>query len=442
MFPRQRLVGIFSFVVAVGMIVAACGPAATPAPTLPPSEATPTSVPAEPTAPPAKEVTLTFPSWQQDEPGTSQWWKARIADFEESHPGVTIEFNKVPLGDLVDTLTTQFAAGTPPQIVHLPALNFAQFAAQGWLQPLDSYLEGTDILETYTSLQDSCKYEGKTQCILLFLDHPAMVYNEKLLEEAGVEVPTTPEEFLAAARAITKPPDQYGSAVVTSAGWNMMWWVNLFVVGAGGVWTKDGKPVVNTPEVIQGLEWWKELVTSGSSPSGIESGEIRHLFLEGKIGMFFDGPWWQGFMPEAAPDVKPYIKTAQMPFKYIEIEASDVIAMPAAIPDDEKQLVWEFIESLTTPEAQVEYAMVQGAGPPREDITLPAELLEEFPIAGPWLELPEDKVGVDWYPKGLEAFTSEFIDLISEAGQKMLTQDMSAEQAAAELQAALEALQQ
>src|SRR5688500_15444314 len=102
------------------------------------------------------EMRLSFPSWQQDEPGSSDRWNARIAAFQESHPGVTIEFTKVPVGEVADRLTTQFAGGQPPQIIHLPYLNLIPFADQGFLEPLDTYFEQTDIGQVWTPLQEGC----------------------------------------------------------------------------------------------------------------------------------------------------------------------------------------------------------------------------------------------------------------------------------------------
>src|SRR5258708_6380427 len=115
-----RLVGMS----AAGVTLAACGAPATTAPAVPTAAgAAPTTGAAAPTAPVAlstKPMTLQFPSWQQDEPGSSDWFKARIADFTKAHSNVTIEFTKVAVGDIATKDLAAFAGGTPPQIVHLP----------------------------------------------------------------------------------------------------------------------------------------------------------------------------------------------------------------------------------------------------------------------------------------------------------------------------------
>src|SRR5690606_11746502 len=87
-----------------------------------------------------QNITLDMPSWQATEPGTSDWWKALIAEFEAQHPGVTIEFTHEPFAGYNDKMVTRFAAGNTPDILHLPAANFMIYAQEGWLAPLDDRL--------------------------------------------------------------------------------------------------------------------------------------------------------------------------------------------------------------------------------------------------------------------------------------------------------------
>ena len=86
-------------------------------------------------APAMADTVLKFISWQTDDAGTGDWWHAAIAEFEKQHPGVRIEFTKAERGAYADTMTTLFAAGQPPQIVHLASFEFQIFADNGWLEP-------------------------------------------------------------------------------------------------------------------------------------------------------------------------------------------------------------------------------------------------------------------------------------------------------------------
>lgn len=387
------------------------------------------------------EMRLSFPSWQQDEPGSSDWWNARIAAFQESHPGVTIEFTKVPVGEMADRLTTQFAGGQPPQIVHLPYLNLIPFADQGFLEPLDSYVEQTDIAQVWSPLQQGCEWNGSTYALLLLAYGYSMIYNEQLLADAGVDLPTDPESFVAAAKALTVPPAQFGFGTATLPGFNLFTHVSVFIIGNGGHVATEAGPTINTPEAAAGVSQWVDLVRSGATPTGMETGPMRQLLAQGNMAMWFDGPWGQGFVREAPEDVKPNIKATQLPFANIFGGSSNVIAMPASIPAEEKQVVWEFIQSLSTPEAQHEYVTMYCTPSARQDVEVPAdELHEDCPLIDAWVEALNSPDLVDYFPRSMATKTSDLVQLVSESMQRLITSDAEVQPELDQLQSQLEAL--
>jgi multiple sugar transport system substrate-binding protein len=387
-----------------------------------------------------REIVLRFPSWQQDEPGVSGWWKEQIAAFERARPGVRIEFTKVPLAEHTDKLIAQFAANQPPQIVHVPAQTFFPFADRGWLESLDRYLEETDVKKTYHALQaKECVWKGSTYCVLMLNYGYAWVYNEKLLRAAGKSVPRNVEEYVDALKAMTDAKNgQYGIGIVTLPGFNMVAHIAVFVYGAGGRWTDDrGNPSVTTPEIVQGFKWWKDVVLA-TTPIGQESGRLRQLVMEGKVASYNDGPWMQGFALRAHPDVKPHLRAAPLPFRATMGGPSNVVAIPKAISDDEKRLVWEFIKSGTNKDSQVRYAVAVGAPAPRQDAAVPNDQRKDLPFFDVYVDAA--KRAVSWVPFGLETRANEFIRVVSEHAQRMIVRNEPVERVLQDLQRELEAL--
>ena len=385
----------------------------------------------------APTIVLQFPSWQQDEPGTSGWWKDQIAAFERAHPGVHIEFTKVPLVEHTDKLIAQFAANTPPQIVHVPAQTYFVFADRAWLEPLDRYPGMDDIKKAYNPLQGkSCAWKGATSCVLMLNYGYALVYNSKLLAATGRPVPKNADEYLADLAAMTnRAQGQFGAGIVTLPGFNMVAHIAVFVYGAGGRWTDDsGNPSVNTPQAIQGFRWWKQAVLT-ATPIGQESGTLRQLLIQGKIASYNDGPWMQGFALQADPSVRPYLKAAPLPFRVEVGGASNVIAMPKGIPQAEKDLVWEFIRSGTTQDAQLRYALAVGAPPPRLDVTVPANARDKLPFYDVYVDA--SKRAVSNIPYGLETKANQFIAIVSAQAQRMVVQNEAVEKVAQDMQNAL-----
>ncbi|HLN11667.1 MAG TPA: extracellular solute-binding protein, partial [bacterium] len=293
----------------------------------------------------------------------------------------------------------------------------------GWLEPLDRYPGMDDIKKAYNPLQQkSCVWKGATSCVLMLNYGYAMVYNSKLLAAAGLPVPKNATQYLAALAAMTnRSQGQFGVGIVTLPGFNMVAHIAVFVYGAGGRWTDDnGNPAVNTPQAIQGFTWWKQAVLT-ATPIGQESGTLRQLLVQGKIGSYNDGPWMQGFALGADPSVRPYLRAAPLPFQVEVGGASNVIAMPKNIPQAQKDLVWEFIRSGTTQEAQLRYALAVGAPPPRLDVVIPANQRNALPFYDVYVDAA--KRAVSNIPYGLETKADQFIQIVSEQAQRMVVQN-------------------
>src|SRR5262245_19915395 len=206
----------------------------------------------------AQAVTLDFPSWQAEEPGVSQWWRDVIAAFQAEHTGVRINLFSIPFVNYIQQLTVRFAGNRPPDIVHLPARNFASFASQGWLASLDDRLAGTDILRSWTPLQSDMSWDGKVQGLLLMGYGSLLFYNEAMLTEAGLAVPTTPDQWLAAIERTTKRDQGIFGLVATSIEHpNLVAECGTWVCGAGLDWTRDGRWDLRNPAVVAEAEKYR-----------------------------------------------------------------------------------------------------------------------------------------------------------------------------------------
>ncbi len=379
----------------------------------------------------ASAETLKFVSWQVDDGGMGDWWKAAIEKFEAEHPGVEIEFTKVERASYADTMTTLFAGGQPPHIVHLASFEYQNFAENGWMENLDPWLAKEGIDMSGWAGQGTCTWNGETACIMLLYFGFMMAYNPDILAEAGVEVPTNYEEFLAAARATTKDlngdgiTDQFGTGHETKGGAGQYLTEMLnYVLDAGAYWTdKDGKITIDTPEMIEGLTRWKTVYDEGLTPRDMSAGEVRKLFADGKIALRLDGPWLYGTMQKgAAADT---LKVATPAMSPPVGGSSNVLGMAADISDEQKQLVWDFIKIAMSPEFQRTYATVAGNTPPSPtaDVSGVEADVPHFQIIVD-TQKAAAAAGVDRIPTGLEIQYGEFGKMVQEEVQRMLIEDL------------------
>ncbi len=372
-----------------------------------------------------KEIVLDFPSWQATEPGFQEFWEAAITEFESRHENVTINMYQVPFDNYVDTLTTLFAAGTAPQITHLPSRFFAQFADMGWFEPLNSRLDQTDIISKWTSLQDSLEMDGEYYGVLLLGNGYSMFYNEALLNEAGIEVPTDEASFLAAVEALTTDsngdgdPDIFGFGTCQVTDTNFYNEASVFVVGMGGRWSDNGDLApMTSAETVRALEVYQSLFKNNYTPTGLKVEQKRQYFVEGKLAMIFDGPWVGNLIPSASDEIRDSLKVTSIPFENTPGSVSNSLHIPADISEEEKDLVWEFIQMVAEDEFQNLYMKHVGSPSPNSAI-ISDDILAERPFMGQFVIDANNAKEI--IPSGYENVYSEFTQNVIDAVMQMVT---------------------
>jgi multiple sugar transport system substrate-binding protein len=396
----------------------------------------------------AQSKTLKFVSWQKDERGVGDWWAAVIKEFEAKHPGVKVEWTKVERGAYADTMTTLFAGGKPPEIVHLASFEFQKFADNGWLENLDPWIKQANLDLKGWAGQGACSWNKQTVCVMMLYFGNIFAYNEELLAKEGIQPPKTYAEFIAAARKLTKDlngdniPDQFGTGHETKGGGGQyMSELMNFTLDAGGRWTDaDGKVTINTPQMVEGLRRWKEIIKGGLTPRDLSAGEVRQMFADGRIAMKLDGPWLYPIILRGK--AKDKIKLGAPPLNPPLGGSSNILAMPAEIPADSKKLVWEFIRIATSDKFQSDYATLAASTPPspRADVSGAKGATPHFDLLVQTAKAASD-AGVDRIPRGLEIQFNEFAKMIMEESQRMIIQDLDPAVVAATMQQKAEAIQ-
>lgn len=396
----------------------------------------------------ASAETLRFVSWQTDDGGMGDWWKEAIATFEAEHPGVNIEFTKVERASYADTMTTLFAGGQPPHIVHLASFEYQSFAENGWMENLDPWFAKDGIDMTGWAGQKTCRWNDETACVMMLYFGFMLAYNQEILAAGGLEVPTNYEEFLAAARATTKDlnedgiTDQFGTGHETAGGAGQYLTELLnYVLDAGAYWTDaDGNITIDTPEMVEGLTRWKTIINEGLTPIDMSAGDVRKLFADGKMAMRLDGPWLYGTMQEGAAADK--LAVALPPLSPPVGGSSNVLGMASEISDEEKQLVWDFMKIVMSPDFQRKYATVAGNTPPSPtaDVTGVEERVPHFALLVA-SQKAAAAAGIDRIPTGLEIQYGEFSKMVQEEVQRMLIEDLDPAEVVKTIQAKAEAIQ-
>lgn len=379
------------------------------------------------------QTTLSFPTWQAEDPSFSPWWNGLIAEFEQKNPGVKVRMNSIPFNQYVNQITVRFAGGNPPDIVHLPTRNFAVFADKGWLEPLDPLMAETDIGKAWNPMQASLTWNGKPQGVLLMGFGYVLFYNKALLEAAGKPVPTTPDELIATAKAITdRDKGVFGFAGVTVEHPNIVPELSSWMLGQGLDPLKDGRYGFTDPAVVRAAGQYREALRL--APPGANSNTARQLFQDGKVAMMIDGPWqYASYSSAGMKD----LGLAPVPFPRMVGGSSNSLHVAASTDPQKKKLVTEFIKLAASPKWQEQYTATTSAPAARRD-TLSAETLAQKPHLKVVNESAATAVDVFPTPLPVRAAYNEYATLVSKAGMRLLTTETPTDKVMADLQAELE----
>ncbi len=427
---QQRLVR-FASLSLVAAVLAACAGAA-PAPAPAPAPTTKVEAPK-----PAAPVKLRLASWQWEDAAYKDFWNGTTEDFAKKNPNVSFEKFSFPIDNLWDKLNTELAAGTPPDLIEVTGFNVFQYMDQGVLAPLNECFAGTDIPDKIQDQKTYAAKDGKMYALNLSARTLQLYVNQKLFDEAGVKVPTNFNELRDAAKKLTvKSKDQYGLVLVTVAHSRLYEGALVFIAGYGGHYSKNGKPALNSPEVIKGVTFFKELFDAGTIPQGVKDAASQYAwFNQGKAAMSIDGAWYWAVLEQDGKAVLPNTKIYPIP---TDTQAAtggvnNLIGIAAKSPN--YKAACEYIKSLATPQwAQLWVEKSRTIFPMQGSVS------DSFLKANPWFDVyaKELKKAVPVAPPGLEIYYNDVQKVINAKLVEVLYNNKPVEQAMNEAQAEIE----
>jgi sn-glycerol 3-phosphate transport system substrate-binding protein len=321
-----------------------------------------------------------------------------VARFNASQSRVVVD--AVHQGDYYECLAklrTALAAGAAPTLSHVVCEVVPYLARAGVLEPLGAY-EGATSLPFVPALDQGGTFAGGSDQPLVAIPFnrstPIAFANARMLDEARVVPPSTWDELVAAARALTRRAAngevRWGFEVPIS------WWYWVAMVGqAGGRLVEPGGRVSLGAEAGEkAIRFWQRLVHEEHvmrPPPGRDYQawqSSNESFLQGRIAMMWSSTAFVRYLEDnarfpviAAPlprDVRASVPTGGTMF----------VVMRAA-PDEEKQAAWEFVRWMCDAEQTIAWSTRTGYMP----VTRPA--VERLIERGWYAKHPNDRVAYD-----------------------------------------------
>lgn len=250
-------------------------------------------------------------------PVTLQFWKfvsenddpaiqAAVKRWNSENPNIRVRFQTFPFADYLGTkLTTAFAAGKGPDVFWISPGQFLNYVNNEVSTPVDDIVSG--VRDDYSQAAiDAVSVEGKMQALPFEQEPVALYYRPDLLEQAGVEPPTTWDELLAACETLTTGK-QRGIVIEAAQNpyQNFTWYPFLWSAGGEVVNEDSSESALRTPEAASAFDIWGQLVRRGYAPNKNETitADIGPLG-RGETAMQVCGFWAIAGLKSGFPDVE------------------------------------------------------------------------------------------------------------------------------------------
>ena len=203
--------------------------------------------------------------------------RAIVDAFERAHPDIRLESAQgLQIGGQAaeSNLLLAFAGGTAPDVVYVNFRSSASYIQQGFLLPLDDYLQRDPqvlarIQPTLLPILKDAGH-GHIYSVPFLAAVQALYYRKDMFQAAGLDPDRPPQnwdEFYADAQALTdQPKGVWGFEFGTDSDASAYWWINFLWQAGGEVIKRDPEgrwaAAFNTPQGVTALEFYRKLLTA------------------------------------------------------------------------------------------------------------------------------------------------------------------------------------
>lgn len=220
-----------------------------------------------------------------------------ITEFNNKQSAIKVSAKYVPFADFKKQLSIGAAASELPDLVILDNPDHASYASMGIFADITGKF---DVSTYYPGPVNSCTLNGRLYGVPFGSNDLVLFYNEDMLKEAGVSVPTTWNELLDAAAKCTKGNVSgfaHSSLQNEEGTFNFLTWLwstgaTSYEIGtANGIkaLTQVQKMVQNGGMTVEAINWTQ--------------GDTMNQFISGNLAMMINGTWQIPTMRQEVPDM-------------------------------------------------------------------------------------------------------------------------------------------
>lgn len=222
-----------------------------------------------------------------------------VEGFKAKYPYIKLDIDESPWGDFVKKISTQIAAGNPPDIWIQENAVILGYAKSGVAEDISKYvdkdLNKDDYISGLLTAKDS---SGKVWGIPHGLNPIALAYNKKMFDDAKIQYPNdnwTYQDVIDAAQKLTKDTNGDGKVDIYGfiSGYNITqgWYPWIKSTGGQLLDSTFTKAMFTDPKTIEALTKWSEFNTklNASAPKAFTDANDAEpkSFANEKGAMYF-----------------------------------------------------------------------------------------------------------------------------------------------------------
>lgn len=371
-----------------------------------------------------------------------------MSEFE-ALTGIKVNAEATPEQQQRQKTVIELSAGKPSfDVVHLSYhVQKRQFEKGGWLADIGGFVKDPSLTDPGLTEADFAEAglefakdgDGSLRSLPFSVDYWIIYWNKDLFEKKGLQYPASFEELAKSAEALTdKDAGTFGFVARGLKNANVPVWTSL-MLGFDKYAVDKGVLQTETPEAIEAAAIYKRLMTASAPPgvAGFNWAESQSAFLQGRIGMWFDGV---GFAPPLEDPNKSrvvgkvgYGVMPKGPKAHASGTFGDGIGVTAA--SDKKEAAYLFCQWAVSPIMGARLLQAGAGVPFRKSILGDQKVREGVTMPGEWVDAVAGSGEISRLALPVIVPVTEFRDTFGVA----LTNLISGGDPAAELKKATEA---
>jgi len=359
-------------------------------------------------------ITMLVSGYMFDSTQFMNQYSAQITkEWDAKYPKIKLQVIKIAGTDVdeADALALRFKqASTTPDVVVTETPYLSEYAAAGYLLPVDKYLSSPSSAPFWSTfspnIKNLTKYNGTEYGVSAGNNDQGLLYNKKMLQQAGIPVPWNPKnwaDILSAAQKV-KAHDPgvipiWLGAGVQAGPFNVGQGVAnlLFGTSTPTMYDQSSKKwVVNSPGLTSSLNFYKEVYSQGLGAPTSQLfttqaiGSPVNLMKQQKLAITLASNW----MPEAWvtphtsfywPQSKTAVGIAPIPTEFGQApgQAGEVSgwALGVSKASGNPTAAWNLVKMNLETTNQLDMALWSGFVPPSSTV---ANLPQNLNFAAPF----------------------------------------------------------